>query len=155
MNGPPSPTSSASALAGFSLCEAGRTVDGWGRAIFLATVLSGLPISSPPPNLFALAAGVVFAGLEAYHALRLAIDRPVFAAWARLDGDALPDALRGFDAALAKLAGKDERSGDALRPLSGRVAGVRRLLLRQAVCLGGQAAALAVILSGYFFHANA
>ncbi|MDR1064123.1 MAG: hypothetical protein LBL48_09400 [Azoarcus sp.] len=155
MNGLPPQTPSALALVGLSLCEAGRRVDGWSRAIFLATVLSGLLISPPPPNPFAFAAGVVLAGLEAYHALRLAIDRPVFAAWAQLDGDALPGALRGFDAALAKLAGKDERSDGVLRPLSGRVAGVRRLLLHQAVCLGGQAAALVVILSGYFFHANA
>ncbi|MDR1276975.1 MAG: hypothetical protein LBL72_11455 [Candidatus Accumulibacter sp.] len=146
-------TPSAHALVGVSLCEAGRTIDDWSRALFLAALLSGLWIASPPPNFFALAAGVVFAGFEAWHALRLAFDRPIFAAWARCDDDALPEVLRGFDAVLAPQQGT---AGDGtLRPLSARVAGVRRLLLCQAVCLGGQAASLVFVWSEYFLRAHA
>lgn len=147
-------TPSAHALVGVSLCEAGRAVDGWSRALFLATILSGLPIASPSPNFFALAAGVVFAGFAACHALRLAFDRPVFAAWANCDEDALPEALRGFDAVLPRRQGAARGDGD-LRLLPARVAGVRRRLLYQAACLGGQAASLAFVWSEYFLRAHA
>jgi hypothetical protein len=146
----------ALALIGVSLCEAGRALDGWSRLLFVAAILPWLAIfpAVPPPILLALtAAGIAFAGIEAYHALRLAFDRPVFAGWARCGEETLPEAMQAFDAALAQSFGRRHASGGH-RSLIGRVQGARRLFFRQAVCFAGQVATLLMSLAvlGVFRH---
>jgi hypothetical protein len=105
--------SSTQALIGVSLCEAGRALDGWSRLLFVAAVLPWLAIfpAAPPSSLLALmAASTALAGIEAYHALRLAFDRPVFAKWAQCGEDVLPEAMKAFDAARTQLFRKNHVS---------------------------------------------
>lgn len=133
-----------------ALLAVGRRLDLAGlllmAAALLALVLAPLALG---PRLALL--GVVGAGLaEHIFALRTAFDRPIFAAWSRRwhDHGAHPEAdLAAFDQALADAALRPA-SAAAPRPLAGRIAGARRLLLRQGQCLMLEVAAwlLAVLL---------
>ncbi|MDR0439973.1 MAG: hypothetical protein LBI59_03190 [Candidatus Accumulibacter sp.] len=123
---------SALALVGVSLCDASGRLDAWSRALFLASLLIVL-FGAPAFDVRLMAAAcLACAGGEAFFACRLAFDRPVFAAWARLDEDG---AMRAFDAALKHAWGKNPAAD---LPLSARVAGVRRLAVRQAAAFAGQ-----------------
>jgi hypothetical protein len=143
------------ALLGLSLCAAGRTVDGWSRLLLLAALLVWLLSPRDPASLFTtiLAVGLGFAALEAWHALRLSIDRPVFAAWARTPAEHLPAAMRAFDASAAWVFGR--KSDNGVRSLRERVAGARRLFRRQIACLAIQSISLGTSLVLTIFHAHA
>jgi hypothetical protein len=99
----------ALALIGLSLCEAASKLDAWSRALFLASFLAlllGVPVFDAP-HVIMTATCLMCAGGEDFFAWRLAFDRPIFAAWARLDKDRLTAAQRAFDAALGNVWGKN------------------------------------------------
>ncbi|MDR1462194.1 MAG: hypothetical protein LBI68_03540 [Azoarcus sp.] len=145
---------SAQALIGVSLCEAARTLDGWSRLLFIATVLPWLAIfpAAPPSSLLALmAASTALACIETYHALRLTFDRPVFAKWAQCSEDTLPEAMKAFDATRTRLFRKNHKSNDhgssGHRSMADRVKATQQLFFRQAICFAAQAAALLMSLA--------
>ncbi|MDR1647824.1 MAG: hypothetical protein LBR88_07310 [Zoogloeaceae bacterium] len=144
------------ALLGLSLCAAGRTVDGWSRLLLLAALLVWLlsPRDSASPFTTPLAIGLGFAALEAWHALRLSIDRPVFAAWARTPAEHLPAAMRAFDASAAWVFGR-KSDDNGVRSLRERVEGARRLFRRQIACLAIQSISLGTSLFLTTFYAHA
>lgn len=128
------PQTSAKALStiGAALGETGRAIDRWSR---LLTGVALLACALPPPAgaiwpvtlIAALAAGFG----QLYFALRLAFDRPIFAAWTSRE-DIAPDMtsdLAAFDAALAATGLRP--AAPATRPLTERVRGTRHLLRMQ------------------------
>ncbi|MDR2092359.1 MAG: hypothetical protein LBP58_03430 [Azoarcus sp.] len=138
--------SPALALVGLSLCEAGDKLDAWSRALFLVSFLVLLLGASLGARHLAMAvACLACAGGEAFLAWRLAFDRPVFAAWARLDADRLPGAQQAFDVALEKVSKKTPGN----RPLAARVAGLKRLFVRQIAAFAGQVVVLLALLETF------
>lgn len=128
------PRTSAKALStiGVALGETGRAIDRWSR---LLTGVALLACALPPPAgaiwpvtlIAALGAGIG----QLYFALRLAFDRPIFAAWINQE-DADPDRtgdLAAFDAALAATGLR--LAAPTPRPLAERVRGTRHLLRMQ------------------------
>lgn len=114
-------------------------------ALVFAPLLHTAPAPPDPP--FALHAALLFAVLAGFAehvlALRTTFDQPIFAAWGARwrAGDAQPEAdLAAFDQALASAGLRAARPGSP-RPLRTRIAGARRLLRRQGLCLMLQAAA--------------
>lgn len=136
------------ALGGAALCETARTLDGWSRLLALATLLTWWVSPSMLDTRFSvlLIVGLVLAAGAACHALRLSFDHPVFTEWSRLDAEELPRAFSAFDGMLLKTFGK-KSSGKNPRPIPARLAGVRRLLVRQLVCVAGQAVVLFAFLA--------
>lgn len=134
------------ALGGAALCETARTLDGWSRLLALAMLLTWWVSPSTLDTRVLLVVGLVLAAGAASHALRLSFDHPVFTEWSRLDAEELPRAFSTFDGMLAKTFGK-KSSGKNPRPIPARLAGVRRLFVRQLVCVTGQAVVLFAFLA--------
>lgn len=114
-------------------------------ALVLAPLLHTAP--APPEAPFVLHAALLLAVVAGFAehllALRTAFDQPIFAAWSARwrAGDAQAEIdLAAFDQALAS-AGLRAASTGSPRPLHARIAGARRLLRRQGLCLMLQAAA--------------
>lgn len=137
-----------------ALLALGRQLDRAGLALTAAALLA-LVLAPLPWMAGAALLGVVLLGLaEHWFALRTAFDVPVFAAWARLwrQGDAEPETdLADFDAALASLGLRPSAEGP-LRSLQARARGARRLLGRQALCLGLQVAGWLAAVSLLMIH---
>ena len=136
------------ALGGAAVCETARTLDAWSRLLALATLLTWWvsPFMRDTRFSVLLVVGLVLAVGAACHALRLSFDQPVFAEWSRLDAEELPQAFSAFDGMLAKTFGK-KSPGEDPRPMSERLAGVRRLLVRQLICVAGQTVVLFAFLA--------
>lgn len=136
------------ALGGAALCETARTLDGWSRLLALATLLAWWvsPFIRDTRFSVLLVVGLVLAVGAACHALRLSFDHPVFTKWSKLDAGELPQAFSTFDGMLARTFGKKPPSEDP-RPMSERLAGVRRLFVRQLVCVAGQTVVLFAFLA--------
>lgn len=140
-----SPADRQLAAIGCAICAAASRIDAWSRPLALLALAALLLPKVTAASAAALAASVLLGLLQAYCALRLAFDRPLFAHWAEAaDGDAT-SALAAFDTALTGLGWP---VADAGRPLAPRVAGARSLLLRQGQAFAAQllAASSAVLL---------
>lgn len=116
-------------LVGF--LKAGRVLDRASSVLLLAALLL-----APAAPLLAVAAATALGLLAKYLAWRVALDAEFFQLL-----DAQPAAPDEFDLALAALLG---RPVPAPRTMPSRVAGARRLLVRQAVALGLQVLAVGV-----------
>jgi hypothetical protein len=127
---------SALALMGLSVCEAAGPLHSLSLALLLFTFIMGM-VGFGLNAMLLLMVGCVLAGCQTWFAWRLAFDKQVFAAWARLDDDGCMEAQRAFDAALGTLL-KKSVPADGSRSMFGRVMGVRRLHLLQAAVLLGQ-----------------
>ena len=149
----PSFADRALALIGLSLCEAASRINLWSLTLLWLTFITALLGSRIGAMLPLLMAGLVLAACQAYCAWRLAFDRPVFAAWARLKEDDCLAALRAFDSALAVLLQKNVPAGNT-RSMADRVKGVRRLHLFQFVALSGQALTLLVLMIGFVWSSH-
>ncbi len=125
-------------LLGF--LRAGRVLDAASSVLLLGTV--GLAWQPAPTWLAASILATLGLGLlEKYLAWRVALDAEFFTLLREQ-----PAALAEFDQALAALLGRAAPVGPA-RDLASRWLGARRLLRRQALVLGGQAAAVAGLLA--------
>ncbi|GHT89972.1 hypothetical protein AGMMS49545_01900 [Betaproteobacteria bacterium] len=143
------------AIIGVALCETSRALDGWSRlltGVALVDILFRLSLlwMAMPAREFCLTPlMVIFGFIQAYYALRLAFDRPVFAAWAAHPENATPEkSLQAFDA-------MQKPTSESTRPLSERVAGTRRLLHRQLACFAAQVFLLLVITLWMFWSSAA
>lgn len=146
---PASLDAAAQAEATAALLALGGRVDAASRLLTVAALLAPLLHTAPaPPEApfvlhTALLLAVVAGFAEHLLALRTAFDQPIFAAWSARwrAGDAQAEIdLAAFDQALAS-AGLRAASTGSPRPLHARIAGARRLLRRQGLCLMLQAAA--------------
>lgn len=123
----------------------GRLLDGPSTALTLLGL--GLALWQKPefPTLAGLLATSIVGCWEKYYAIRVNFDRQVFADWAKQwsGPDGLPpgETMAEFDAALIKM-GLRRRPVETQRSLAERIAGSRRLLHKQALCLGLQCAIL-------------
>ena len=145
-----SSTNSALALVGLAVCEAAGRLHSLSLVFLLLTFITGslLPWRSGggvSVVLPLLIAGLAAAACQAYFAWRLAFDRQVFAAWARLPEDNSEPAQRAFDTALGILLKKSVTAGDS-RSMLDRVIGLRRLHLLQITALFGQMLTLLVLM---------
>lgn len=130
----------ALAAIGTALCDTGRRIDAWSRLLTGAALLA-CALPAPVGGWMLLLGGIFLAGIaQLFYALRTGFDRAIFALWAKLPENALPASLMAFDRALrdAGLAKSSEEP-----PLAERVAGVRRLVLRQLLALAAQIAGTA------------
>ncbi|MDR1848965.1 MAG: hypothetical protein LBQ75_02890 [Zoogloeaceae bacterium] len=128
---------SALALVGVSVCEVSAKLHSWSLALCLFASLAGLALlvgSDYNPILTCLVPILAAASCQVYFAMRLAFDRPVFAAWARLPDDGQKEAQRAFDMALGMLL-KKNIPAERDRAMLDRVMGTRRLLLCQIVAI--------------------
>ncbi|QAU33183.1 hypothetical protein [Janthinobacterium sp. 17J80-10] len=132
----PDETVSAGVLSAF--LRAGRVVDHASSLLLLALTLLSLAQPVGTVHLAFLGIALALAMAEKYYAWRVALDDRLFEVLLRHAGQA-----QQFDAALAHMLGRQAPVGG--RSLQGRCQGARRLLLRQALCLGGQVVATAVI----------
>ncbi|MDR2872359.1 MAG: hypothetical protein LBV45_07560 [Xanthomonadaceae bacterium] len=147
---PPLPDESVSpcafALLGLSVCEASGRVHSWSLTLLCLTFVTGLLSSSNSDVVLPLLMlGLVPAGCQIYFAWRLAFDRQVFATWARLRNESLPEAMRAFDIALGTLLKKGNPASET-RLMLDRVTGARRLHLLQIAALFGQALTLLILM---------
>lgn len=111
--------------------QAARVVDQASSLLLLPAVALLLMQPAGVPALALLGVALVFALAEKYYAWRVALDAGLFAALLRQPGQ-----MPQFDAALASMLGGQAPVGG--RSLQSRGEGARRLLLRQALCLGAQ-----------------
>jgi hypothetical protein len=147
------PDTAQLAVVGVALCETSRTLDSWSRLLtglavldfLLRQLLHGFVAFSGGFPAFGLTPLIAVSGfIQVGYALRLAFDRPVFAAWAGHPENATVEkSLGAFDALL-------KQSG-ATRPLSERVAGVRRLFRCQLACFAAQVFLLLVLTAFMFW----
>ena len=142
------PTDSAATRAALAvgLASGSRTLDAWSR---LLAGLAGIGLLLPAPVVplwKPLLVFILLTGLgQLYFAARIALDRSVFVFWAarwRGEGEHERD-LAAFDQALVEL--RVRRASSATRSLVERVAGLRRLLIRQLFLLILQMLALLVL----------
>jgi hypothetical protein len=139
----------ALAAIGTALCDTGRRIDVWSRLLTgLALLACALPV--PAGGWLFLVAGIFLAGIaQLFYALRTGFERAIFALWASLPEDALPSALTAFDRALVEVG---LAKSCAERPLTERVAGVRRLVQRQLLALAVQVAGTAAFAGFLLLH---
>jgi len=149
----PSFADRALALIGLSLCEAANRINLWSLTLLWLTFITALLGSRIGAMLPLLMAGLVLAACQAYLAWRLAFDRPIFAAWARLEEDDCLSAQRAFDSALAVLLQKNLPAGNT-PSMADRVMGVRRLHLLQLVALSGQTLTLLGLMLGFVWGSH-
>ena len=109
----------------------GRSLDMWSLG-FAALAGVGLLMAVLMHDLMQqrmLSADLLLALVQRYYALRTGLDAAIFRRWAEnwrsLDGCDVEQNLQAFDAGLGK-------ETATCRPLSDRISGARRLLLRQA-----------------------
>ncbi len=133
------------AAIGGAICAAAGRIDAWSRPLALLALAALLLPQVTATSAAALAASVLLGLLQAYWALRLAFDQPVFAHWAAKADEDATSALAAFDAALSGLGWP---VADAGRPMAQRVAATRRLLRRQGLACAAQwlAATIALLL---------
>lgn len=134
----PAPATQAEITA--ALLTLGRHID-LASLLLTCAALITLGVATLPLTIRLLLSGVVLLGLaEHFHALRVAFDAAIFSRWAARwqVADAAPQAdLAAFDLALAAArlrATPAPLSPASPRPLAARIAGARRLLLRQGAC---------------------
>lgn len=136
--------------SGTALCAASATLDRWSRTLSAIAILA-LFLATPRPTSILLAFAVTGAAglVQAFYAIRLAFDGPIFAAWHQ--GGNIAAAMESFDAVLVRCGLSGKRPPH--RELADRVRGTRRLLhaqftffaLQVASGLGGT---IAMILTG-------
>ncbi len=137
----------ALALLGLALCEAAGRIHALSLALLLLSFAVAWPFLSDTTFVCLFSLGFGLACSQAWHAWRLAFDRPIFAAWAWLSKEDCALAQRDFDTALHTLLKKDAPAG---RAMSERVTATQHLHVRQMISVLGQALifiALLIILS--------
>lgn len=140
-----SPADRQLAAIGCAICAAASRIDAWSRPLALLALAGLLLPQVTATSAAALAASVLLGLFQAYCALRLAFDRPLFAHWAEAADQDATSALATFDTALSGLGWPVADPG---RPLAQRVAATRRLLRRQGLACAAQwlAATIALLL---------
>lgn len=132
-----SPAAAAQAEIAAALLALGRHID-LASLLLTCAALITLGVAAPPLTSRITLAGIVLLGLaEHFHALRVAFDTAIFSCWAARwqAAGATPGAdLAAFDLALAAVRLRAAPTSPSPRPLAARIAGARRLLLRQGVC---------------------
>ncbi len=132
-----SPSAAAQAEITAALLALGRHIDLASLLLICAALVTLGAAAQPLTSRIALA-GIVLLGLaEHFHALRVAFDAAIFSRWAARwqAADATPEAdLAAFDLALVATRLRAAPASPSPRPLTARIAGARRLLLRQAAC---------------------
>ncbi|MDR0775136.1 MAG: hypothetical protein LBE81_00655 [Azonexus sp.] len=135
------------ALLGLALCEAAGRIHALSLALLLLSFAVAWSFLSDTVFVCLFSLGFGLACSQAWYAWRLAFDRPIFAAWARLPAEDCAPAQRDFDRALQTLLKKDAPPG---RAMFERVTATRHLHARQIIAVFGQALifiALLIILS--------
>jgi hypothetical protein len=133
---------SSTAVVGSALCSASARIDAWSRLLAGISLAAGALASPPTPYWPALLGGALLAGLiQLVFALRTAFDRPVFEFWTSRSHEIDSGMLKAFDEALVE---QGLTSAGKNRPMPARVAGVRRLVLRQTIAFSLQLAAVLV-----------
>ena len=151
---PEEPPVAALALIGRAVCEAAVRLNTWSLTLVLPILITGIWSSSFSVAVLPLSLiGFVLAICQMYCAWRLAFDRPIFAAWARLRNDECLATLPAFDAALRQLLKKNASSNQA-RSMLDRVIGVRRLHVCQIAFLVGQVLALLALMTVLFWESS-
>jgi hypothetical protein len=142
------------ALIGVSVCEASRRLHTFGLSLLCVSFIASFGARGGVVAT-GLVAALLIAACEGYFAWRLAFDRPVFSAWSRLPEDQSVRATRAFDMALGALLRHGSVMGEtrsigttaSRRSMSSRVAGAKRLHVRQVGAILGQVICLLLLVS--------